>query len=250
MIIPAFFRLTLPLANINFAYSESNLPGKLIVWILFAGSVYAWSVMISKMNELYKARRESSRFLAAYRKGPHPISLFLKRGKHEGSPLYAVYAQTCQALSESMTSGGVDPSDLFMGEVSSTGRPKLDAVQISNVRNTAERTVVDAALMLEHSMGFLATATTAAPFLGLLGTVWGVMDAFAGMAVTGQAMLAMVAPGISGALLTTVVGLLVALPSVIGYNTLSNQIRRLAVETDNFAQEFICDIERHFVNKD
>ena len=95
-------------------------------------------------------------------------------------------------------------------------------------------------------MGFLATAVTTAPFLGLLGTVWGVMAAFGGMAAQKSAQLSAVAPGISSALLTTVVGLLVALPSAIGYNLLSNQIRQLCVKTDNFAQELVSDIETHY----
>ena len=79
--------------------------------------------------------------------------------------------------------------------------------------------------------------------------VWGVMDAFGGMAVTGSAMLSAVAPGISSALLTTVVGLLVALPSAIGYNILSDQIRKLSVNMDNFVQEFTADVERHYLQQ-
>jgi biopolymer transport protein TolQ len=121
--------------------------------------------------------------------------------------------------------------------------PKLRDKQAGIVRNVAERSVADQALMLENSMGLLATAVTTAPFLGLLGTVWGVMDSFEGMAITGSPMLNEVAPGISGALLTTVVGLLVALPSAIGYNMLSDQIRRICVEMDNFSQQLISEIE-------
>jgi biopolymer transport protein TolQ len=96
-------------------------------------------------------------------------------------------------------------------------------------------------------MGLLATATSAAPLLGLLGTVWGVMDAFGGMVIAGAAMLSSVAPGISGALLTTVVGLVIAIPSTIGYNILSDRIRRLAVVMDNFAQELVHEIDRHYI---
>ena len=91
-------------------------------------------------------------------------------------------------------------------------------------------------------MGLLATAVSAAPFLGLLGTVWGVMDAFSGMADSGSAALSAVAPGISGALLTTIIGLIVALPSMIGYNLLSSKIRHIAVQMDNFSQEFVSRI--------
>ena len=117
------------------------------------------------------------------------------------------------------------------------------------VRNVAERTVADQALLLESSMGYLATAVSASPFLGLLGTVWGVMDAFGGMAVSGSATLSAVAPGISGALLTTVVGLLVALPSAIGYNYLTNEIRQMCVQMDNFAQDISAAIQRSFASE-
>jgi biopolymer transport protein TolQ len=104
--------------------------------------------------------------------------------------------------------------------------------------------VADQAILLEKRMGLLATAASAAPFLGLLGTVMGVMTAFSSMASSGPALLSDVAPGISGALLTTVVGLVVALPSSIGYNILSDRIRCITVMMDNFAQEFIGDLER------
>ena len=132
-----------------------------------------------------------------------------------------------------------------MGGVGSERRC-LNDIQINAVRNVAERTMADQALLLENSMGLLATAASTAPFLGLLGTVWGVMEAFGGMAVTGTAMLSAVAPGISGALLTTVVGLLVALPSAVGYNLLSDRLRRMSVEMDNFTQELISDIETQY----
>lgn len=241
--------LYLPVAGIAFAIRQSNFSGKIIVVILFLGSILAWTVMVTKLRELQQARRYSKSFLAAFRNEAHPAGLFLKRQKFGNSPLYAVYEQACKALGAAFESRGADPSDLFMGGVG-TSRQTLAEIQISAVRNIAERTVADQALLLENSMGFLATATTTAPFLGLLGTVWGVMDSFAGMAQTGSAMLSAVAPGISGALLTTVVGLLVALPSAIGYNTLSDQIRRMCVEMDNFCQELVSGIERLHLQQD
>ena len=125
----------------------------------------------------------------------------------------------------------------------------LNHLQMEGVRNAVERTVADQVLVLEGRMSILATAVTASPFLGLLGTVWGVMAAFGGMATSGSAQLSAVAPGIAGALLTTVVGLLVALPSAIGYNILTARIRTLHVETDNFAQEFIAEVQRHYLSE-
>lgn len=234
------------LADIVFSLQNSNLAGRLIVAVLLVGSVFTWSVMLTKFRELQVARRSSDRFLHAYHSEAHPAALYLKRRKFDGSPLNAVYARTVAALGVALEARGVDPGDLFMGGVG-TSRERIGETHISALRNTAERAVADQALLLENNMGFLATATSTAPFLGLLGTVWGVMDAFAGMAVTGTAMLSAVAPGISSALLTTVVGLLVALPSAIGYNTLSNQIRRFSVQMDNFSQELISDFERNYL---
>jgi biopolymer transport protein TolQ len=235
-----------PIAGIAFALRQSNMAGKVIVAVLFVGSIFAWSVMVAKIKELRQGRLVSRRFLAAYRKEGHPASLFLKRQKYEASSLYAIYERTCIALGAALESRGAEPGDLFMGGVGSDLH-RLDEVQISYVRNVAERTMADEALLLENNMGLLATAASTAPFLGLLGTVWGVMEAFGGMAVSGTAMLSEVAPGISGALLTTVVGLLVALPSAIGYNALTDRIRRMGVEMDNFLQELSSDIERHYL---
>lgn len=234
------------LANVWFAFSQSNLAGKVIVVLLVLGSVFAWSVMLTKIKELRQARMDTILFLNAYRKESHPASLFLKRRKFLYSPLYSVYEKACLALGTVLESRGADPDDLFMGGVGKETQ-KLTEIHLRTVRNVAERTVADHALLLESNMGLLATATTTAPFLGLLGTVWGVMESFGGMVVSGSAMLSAVAPGISGALLTTVVGLLVALPSAIGYNMLSDKIGRLALEIDNFCQELMSDIERHYL---
>ena len=231
-----------------FALRQSNVPGKAIVIVLFVGSILAWSLMVTKLRELRNARLGSRLFVAAYRNEGHPAGLFLKRRQYRMSPLYAVYHRACTAVGSALEARGGDPDDLFMGGVGGK-QHVLGAVQMSSVRNVAEVTAADALMELENGMGLLATATTTAPFLGLLGTVWGVMDSFGGMAVTGTAMLSAVAPGISGALLTTVVGLLVALPSAIGYNLLSDRIRRLGVQTDSFAQELMADLERHYLQQ-
>jgi biopolymer transport protein TolQ len=227
----------IPLANVTFAWSESNLAGKVIVFILVAGSIFTWSVLLTKFKELMRAKMLSSSFLRAYHKGDNPTSIFLSGETILSSPLSLVYQRVCKTLSSEL-----EVAASSSGSESQGGR--LDSASIGTVRATAERCVAEQALALESSMGFLATATTTAPFLGLLGTVWGVMDSFGGMGQSGAAMLTDVAPGISGALLTTVVGLLVALPSAVGYNVLSDKIRRLSVETENFSQELVADIER------
>lgn len=239
----------LPIGGVLDAFWLSGLSGQAIVLILIFGSVLAWTVMLTKMRQLSRARVESARFIRKYRSESEPVAIFLQRARFDGSPLYRIYEKTCNALGAAIESAGANPEDLFMGGVADAAF-RLTQPDADGLDNVAERTTADEALALEDNMGILATAVTSAPLLGLLGTVWGVMDAFGGMAMSGAAMLSAVAPGISGALLTTVVGLVVAIPSTIGYNLLSARIRRLCVDMENFAQELMSDIERSYVRQD
>ena len=238
--------ISLPVADVGFAFRESTLPGKVIVLALFLSSSWAWTIMLTKYWQLKRADEATGDFLEAFRTERSPTALFTKRSDYPGTPLSTIYRAGCTALGGELQAHGVDPEDLLMGDMSSETR-RLSLNQLETLRTVVDRNVADEALILEEQMGLLATAVSAAPFLGLLGTVWGVMDAFGGMAVTGSATLSAVAPGISGALLTTVVGLLVALPSAIGYNVLTNRIRRISVQMDNFAQEFISEMQNHYV---
>jgi len=241
--------LALPIGSFSstvlYAFNTSDVFGKAVVVILVAGSVLAWSIMLTKAREFGRARAESHRFLAAYRREGHPLSLYVQGRTYPG-PLGSVYRLACDAVLKD-TGTRIRNAELFVAPGSSGTAIQLSAFELSTARKIAERTALDNTAELEENMGLLATSVTAAPFLGLLGTVWGVLDAFRAMAQTGSVMLSEVAPGISGALLTTVVGLLVALPSLIGYNLLTNRIRRLAVAMDNFAEEFNHDLERTFL---
>ncbi len=222
-----FSSSSLPLADVLSAFARSNPAGKIIVAFLFFGSIAVWSLMATKFRELIVVRRASRRFLRLYRQQRRPTALYGDRRAPEGNPLGILYDGVCETLAA--------------GRSDAAGGPRWNAARLNAVRNAADRAAAEQILRLEENMSLLATATTAAPFLGLLGTVWGVMEAFMGMGET--ALLSAVAPGISGALLTTVVGLLVALPSAIGYNTLSAWIRHLSVMIDNFSGELIADLE-------
>ena len=216
--------LPIYLGGVMYTFSESTLPGKVIVLILFASSLGAWYLMATKFTQLTRARRGSERFLEEFREKANP---FDSSTRIPESPLNAIYEAGCDAIARE-------------------GGTALNLHQTESVRAVVDRTMADEALLLEDQMGWLATAVSACPFLGLLGTVWGVMDAFGGMASSGSATLSAVAPGIAGSLLTTVVGLLVALPSAIGYNMLTSKIRTLAVQMDNFSQEFVIAVQQHF----
>lgn len=215
--------MPLYLGNVAFAFNQSALPGKLIVMILFISSIGVWYLMATKMLQLSKARAGSARFLERFRKKSNPF----EAAPRIECPLNTLYEAGCKAIELE-------------------GETPLNSHQIESVRAVVDRMMADEALYLEDGMGLLATAVSACPFLGLLGTVWGVMDAFGSMAVQGSANLSAVAPGVAGALLTTVVGLLVALPSAIGYNLLTARIRRLAVQMDNFSQEFVAEVQLQF----
>ncbi|MCK5675530.1 MAG: MotA/TolQ/ExbB proton channel family protein [Verrucomicrobia bacterium] len=203
--------------------------------------------MITKGWQLYCAEQATADFLEAFRTDRNPTALFTRREEYAGSPLNTIYKAGCIALGGELQVHGIDPDDLLMGDMTSEAHRRLTLNQLETLRAVVDRNVADEALVLEDQMGLLATAVSAAPFLGLLGTVWGVMDAFNGMAQSGSAALSAVAPGISGALLTTIVGLLVALPSMVGYNLLSSKIRRISVQMDNFAQEYVSAIQNSYV---
>jgi biopolymer transport protein TolQ len=241
------FLFAMPLANVSSAFWESTMPGKIIVILLFIGSAMAWTIMYTKGVQLRYGSRMTDVFLEAFRSERNPTALFTKREEYTGTPLNTIYKAGCLALGGELQAHGIDPDDLLMGDMTLEAHRRLSLNQLETLRSVIDRNVADEALNLEEQMGMLATAVSAAPFLGLLGTVWGVMDAFTGMAQSGSAALSAVAPGISGALLTTIVGLIVALPSMVGYNLLSSQIRRISVQMDNFAQEFISEIQNTYV---
>ncbi len=230
----------LPLAGMVDAFWLSDLCGQTIVVLLIGGSVLAWSIMITKFIQLGRAAKAARLFLRAYHGESQPLALFLRRRQLPPNPVDAMYQAACASAVEMLSSDGAE--GFLAARVETAAR--LTDVQVRTVRALIERTAADQALVLDSSMGALATSTTAAPFLGLLGTVIGVMNAFGAMAVSGMVVLKEVAPGISGALLTTVVGLIVALPSSIGYNFLSSKIRALTVAMENFIEEFMTDLER------
>ncbi len=234
---------SVPMASAFSLLLKADTAGLVIILLLFGGSVYVWSLMLSKFLMLKAAGRESLLFLRRYRGQAHPAELFLTPGgRLVNAPLQSVYTQACASLEAVLDVQGIAAGECYAS--GGLSRVPLSDRQIRSVQNAAERMVADQALLLEADMGYLASAASMAPFLGLLGTVMGVMSAFGSMAGSGTALLSEVAPGISSALLTTVVGLFVALPSSLGYNILSDRLRGLTVMMDNFAQELVGDLER------
>jgi biopolymer transport protein ExbB/TolQ len=232
-------------SGLLYAFEHSTLPGQVVLVALFIGSVVAWSVMVTKFCVVRRARHARDRFLDLFRADRQPLHLFWERVRFDGTPIFSVYRAGCRELCYQLL-GSADVDETFRARLDSA--PKISSSQMRVVQTAMERAVGENALRLESQMILLATAVSGAPFLGLLGTVWGVMDTFSGVATAGSANLTAMAPGVSAALITTVTGLLVAIPAMFGYNFLLTTIRAMIVELDNFAAELASAFEHRYVD--
>lgn len=227
-----------------YAYEKSTLPGKLVLAALFAASILSWTVMLSKFRRLRRARERKDDFIFAFRADRQPLSLYQSGARFAGAPVFTVYHAGCQELCFQML-GSTEVDDTFAGRLESA--PRITPAQMRMVQTAMERAVGESALKLESQMVLLSTAVSGAPFLGLLGTVWGVMETFADVALAGKANLTAMAPGVSAALITTVTGLLVAIPAMFGYNWLVTTLRGMVVELDIFSAELASAFEHRYV---
>src|SRR6516165_4081688 len=228
-----------------YAFTESTFEGKLVLATLFVASIFSWSVMVTKIRVVRLARVQNERFLELFRSDRQPLKIYESQVRFEGSPLFSIYRAGCKELSFHLL-GSTDADETFWARLEIAER--ITPSQMRVVTTAMERAVGESALRLEAQMILLATAVSGAPFLGLLGTVWGVMDTFTGVAVAGAPNLAAMAPGVSGALITTVVALLVAIPAMFGYNYIVTSIRSQLVQMENFAAELASEFEHKYVN--
>lgn len=224
-----------------YAYSTSDLVSQGIVLLLILLSAYAWTIMAEKALSLARVRSSCRKFLDEFEPSDSVLELALRERDFSGPLTEAYYA----ALSEIMNVLQVtaEEVDLYCRRLL---LPRLlSDGEVEKVKSVIERVLARQNLLLEERLGALGTIVSLAPLLGLLGTVWGVMLAFVGMAQQGRADLATLAPGICGALLTTVVGLVVAIPSVVGLNAILNSVKRTNVEMDNFIEDFVAKLRLH-----
>lgn len=244
MLLPWYPLVAQEGTGLYYAFTNSTVEGKVTLLTLFFASIFSWSVMVTKFRMLRFARRQSERFSAIFRRDREPLRLYETGVRFDGSPLFRIYDAGVTELCFQML-GSTEIDETFHARLRDA--PKMTPAQMRAVTAAMERAVGESALALEGQMNVLTMAVSGAPFIGLLGTVWGVMDAFGGIAAAGNANLAAMAPGVSGALITTVVGLLVAIPAMFGYNFLVTSIRSLIVECDNFAAELASEIEHRYV---
>jgi len=240
----SLFESSLHMADILYAFGSSNPAAKLIIILLVIGSVFSWSVMWTKYQSIQRAQKATRRFLKQFRQCRHPLEIYEIAQKFHPSPLGAIYYKGSSELCFHLL-GSTDVDETFQRRLSAAGHVK--GISMASVRSAMEQSVGEQALKLESQLILLASAVSGAPFLGLLGTVWGVMDAFTGVAQAGTPNLAVLAPGVSGALLTTVVGLIVAIPAMFGYNYIVTTIKSMTVEMENFAAECASAFEHSFL---
>lgn len=208
-------------------FTDSNLAGKIIVLLLAVFSLVAWAVMLGKYADL----KEFAKLNA----------LTEKRVSGASSVFEAVATQRgmkgpyATLVNEAVKAWGRVDSDDF--------NPDMLPVRMGHVENAIARSVANQSLKYESKMVLLGSIISGAPFLGLLGTVWGVMDSFGALSTQASATLQALAPGVSGALLTTVAGLVVAIPSVFGYNFLLTMSRGMVLNLENFASTLADRIE-------
>ena len=218
-----------------YIWDQATPEAKVIIFCLIIFSVMAWFVMISKYIQMKQAKRLNHFFTSEFRSQKTVLDMFDRKIQAEGCPLFMVYR-----------AGSIE-LDQRLRNPDSTRKRLISIKGIEHVKRTMENSVAQESLKLESGLILLAIAVSGAPFLGLLGTVWGVMSTFGHIAQQGSATLSAMAPGVSAALITTVAGLLVAIPSMFGYNWLVHNLRVLTVELDNFAQEIMSKIETEYL---
>lgn len=204
---------------------ESGPVAKLVLLILLAFSLLSWALILSKWSTLKRSRVQSGRFIRAFRKAQRLQDIGAVAEQFRPSPLVGVFEKGLEEYKRQVGMTGAIRSPLAVQR----------AMQIASSEEISR---------LERNLPWLATTGAVTPFVGLFGTVWGIIDAFHGLGTAGAATLRAVAPGISEALITTAAGLATAIPAVIAYNLITHSIRDFAGRTDDFALEVLNAVER------
>jgi biopolymer transport protein ExbB/TolQ len=231
--------LTPILANaLSFALEKATIEGKVTIGLLVIVSFTSWTVIINKARQLWRASKMSKRFFEAYRSTRDPMEIFNKNDDFTGAPAYEVYFAGAEELAYHLKNN----------PVTIKGKTRIASPGFESVKVQLERAVSAQAISLEKGMIILTTAVAGGPFIGLLGTVWGVMETFSGIAIKQAASLSAMAPGVAGALIATVVGLFVAIPAMFAYNYMVTTIRAITQQLDNFTTEYATAIEHGYVD--
>ena len=241
---------------LQFAFEKATTEGKITIGCLFLLSMFSWTIIITKFRQLWIARAAAKKFFAAYSSTRDPMDIKKRGEEFDGAPAFELYDRGAEEVLYHLKNNPVavktvTPLGTGEGNTDHLARgmtTKISSASFEAVKVILEEAAARQAMALEKGMIVLSTAVAGGPFIGLLGTVWGVMETFAGIAKANQASLTAMAPGVAGALIATVVGLLVAIPAMFGYNFMVTTIRNITQELDGFASRFANQIEHTYVD--
>ena len=258
--LPFHVSPVLAASALEFAIRKATPEGKITMSALLVLSLFSWTIIITKARQLAIARKWAKKFFAAYEATRDPLEIKRREESFEGAPAYSLYIRGVDELEYHLKNypvqvkGRADhTSDPTLGRGNTTAFVRSNTTRISMasfeaVKVVMEETAAAEAMSLEKGMIVLSTAVAGGPFIGLLGTVWGVMETFAGIANAGAASLTAMAPGVAGALICTVIGLLVAIPAMFSYNFMVTTIRAITQELDGFSSRFANQMEHRYVD--
>ncbi|HTV41066.1 MAG TPA: MotA/TolQ/ExbB proton channel family protein [Candidatus Sulfotelmatobacter sp.] len=253
-----------PILAVNaaaYAIQNATTEGKITVLTLLVLSLFSWTIILTKFRQLVIASKATKKFMAAYAATRDPLDI-QRKGEDksfDGAPAYQLYLRGADELAYHLKNNPVvvnatpfnpDPNAIHTNTdfLAKSTRVKISMSSFDAVKVILEEAAGSEAIALEKGMIVLSTAVAGGPFIGLLGTVWGVMSTFAGIAASHAATLTAMAPGVAAALVATVTGLLVAIPAMFGYNFMVTTIRHLTQELDGFASRYANQIEHVYVD--
>ena len=228
---------------------HAGLMVKFILFVLLLFSVVSWAIIFIKFRLLLKAARETEGFMDFFWENKELRTIFDESKKLRFSPVARLFCggytefnriRKIQALGDTDS----DPQKPVFDNPS-----KSQKVIMDNLERSLKKGAIDQINTLERGISFLATTGNTAPFIGLFGTVWGIMQSFRGIGLKGSANLAVVAPGISEALIATAAGLAAAIPAVVAFNYFNHKISAVQAEMDIFTSDFLSTVERQFFKK-
>lgn len=231
--------------QINLIHMISNacLMVQLVMALLLIFSIISWTIMLIKYLYIRKAYKESAYFTDFFWKSKDLSEAFAKAKQLHGSPIARVFRIACLELKQ-LSESGISIKSSKSPETAS--HPSIGAkfTGMDNIKRALRRSTNTEIARMTQLVPFLATTGNTAPFIGLFGTVWGIMNSFHSIGSSGSASLAVVAPGISEALVATAAGLAVAIPAVIAFNYFMQKIKILETELQSFSADFLNIIER------
>ena len=227
-------------ANLDFSvwalFLRADPVVKAVIILLLVASIWCWAIIFDKVMGLRRLNARSTDFEQAFWSGNSLDDLYERIASQPRDPMSAVFVSAMREWRRTSTNGAAGP-DTRVGV-----SDRIDRVMQITLDREMDRT--------EKNMTFLATTGSTAPFIGLFGTVWGIMNSFQAIAISKNTSLAVVAPGIAEALFATALGLLAAIPAVVAYNKLSKDMDRFAGRLDSFAGEFSAILSREMDSKE